>query len=74
MEAEEDGMSAPNFTPMCQCGTDKEKGALFCDDCYEALPDEIRNEINVRVSDYKRTAEKASHILIVSKFHQKGPK
>ena len=54
----------PNFSDACQCGTTKPKGALFCDGCFERLPENMQAEINLRMRDFKTTAANAASHLI----------
>ena len=48
-----------NLTTLCQCGKEKEQGALFCDPCFIALPELMQAEINVRIRDISTTNQQA---------------
>ena len=63
-------MTTPNFSNECQCGAAKEKGALFCDPCFSALPNDVCHEINIRFKDLIKTARKASDYLTLFRLPQ----
>ena len=44
-----------NFTAFCQCGKEKESGAMFCDSCFQELPEMMQAEINIRIRDIAAT-------------------